>query len=233
MKRSGRGSIIILVLLTGILPSSLWPGPSEKYKTIEFQGLKNLSKYAIVRGIASESGPEGIVLERQLLEDRLKSLPLVKSFSISRKGEGMVIKVTERQPFFPLVLSQRGRDLIIETDKEGRLLGTNTLFDTTRPLVFIGDGDYKKGTFSHRLKGLTAFLMTVEEELPSLFRELREVHFYGKGTLKVKLRGRKTLFTVASNRTDFVRLQNVAAYLDRRGHYPTGVTIGGDSLIIR
>jgi hypothetical protein len=205
----------------------------KKVTSIEFRGLKYLSRYEIISAVPAKIERDGIVIDVDGLREYLKGSPYVKSFRVKEERGRIAVTVTENEPALVIALKKKGAIISFELDERLRILSSRGVSAFDRPVIIISEDDTPGGELSRRVKGLLSLVLELGRRGLPVFREIDEIDLSAKPNAVVKLRGRKTRFVVEPDREHLSALNYIAGYLDGRGRYPDEVVYCGNSAVMK
>ncbi len=224
-------NIIIIVLLSG---SFAFANKNIRtFKTIEFKDLLYLSKYEIIEKANIYTDGEQIIVDLNSLDKALKKIPFVKSFKIKEKDQNLIIEFKENEPVFSLCVRDEEKNILVELDKEFRILSVNRLHTLNSPLIFIAGQDMGKNGISSRLQSFLRLIYSLQSDNLRIMKEILELDYTDPSNIKGMLKGRRTLFTLKPSREDFNRLNYAVGYFDAVKYYPHALALGDNPGIIK
>ncbi len=221
-------ALIIIALDTSEAASKI-----REVREFEFRGLKNLSRYELMRDSGLSVKGKKIIVDMLLFEEKLSSIGIIDSFNINIRDGRLIVSVIEKEPFASFALVNNGRTVLFEVGRDFSMISKNGKYSHENPLVVIGREDLPDGKLSERVKRLCSLLDLIREKHKTIFYELREVCVCKNGIIKIILKNRITEFFMTSSEINFKRLKYVAGYLDRKRHYPGRLHITGNRIAIR
>lgn len=224
-------NIIIIVLLSGSVV--LAKKNVRAFKTIEFKDLTFVSKYEIIEKANIYTDGEQIIVDLKLLEDALKNIPVIKSFKIKDKDRNLVIEFKENEPVFSLCVRDGEKNILVELDREFRIISVNRLHALNSPLIFVPGKDMEKNTVSSGLRNFLTLIYTLQSENLRVMNEITELDYTDQKKIKATLKGRRTLFTLRPGRGDFQKLNYAVGYFDAVKYYPRSFALAGNPGIIK
>ncbi len=204
----------------------------RKAKSVQFHGLRYLTKYDIVRGVGLKAVDKGIIIDVDSLRRSLSKNDFIKSYRIEEIEGGLAVSIIEKRPAHVVVVSMGGRSTTYELDAAYSVISKNTAHANILPVVHITDAEEVRGGLQASVKRLFAVLERVERRNAGIYRELSEVYLSGN-SIRVILRGRKTDFVMAPRESEFVKLRYIAGYLDKTKKYPDKIIISDNAAIVR
>jgi len=224
--------ISVLVILFFLL-SALYAEKIEFFEKIEFRGLKNLDRYSVIRMSRAKTNNKGIIIDTDSLNEVLEKNVLVKSSSLSREGNSLIIEIEENYPVFPVLFVDKQQSVPVLLDEKMNIIESGLFFRTDMPIIISGReyADSEKG--SKTLLPLFELLKSLKYGKSEFLDELEEIKIDSPAELRVKLRKRKTLFFIKNELNGFVRLEKTAAYLDAASRYPELLDLRGNMVLVR
>lgn len=216
-----------------IIVSAVYAEKIEFYEKIEFRGTKNLDRYAVIRMSRAKANNKGIVIDTDSLKDVLEKNIMLKSSSLSREGNALIIEVEEKYPLFMTLLVDKQQSVPVLLDEKMNIVESGLFFRTDMPIIISGReyADSEEG--GRTLMALFELLKVMNSEKGAFINELEELKIESPADLKVKLRKRKTLFMIKNELNGFVRLEKTAAYLDAAAHFPEFLDLRGNMVLVR
>lgn len=225
-------TVAVLASLIFLSPV-LYAEKIEFFEKIEFRGVKNLDRYSVVRMSRARAKNRGIIIDTDSLKDVLDKNVMVKSSSLAREVNALVVEVEEKYPLFMTLMVDKQQSVPALLDEKMNIVETGLFFRTDMPIIIISreyaDSEYGSKT----LMELFELLKGLRAEKGAFIDELEEVRLDSPAELKVKLRKRKTLFVIKNELNGFVRLEKTAAYLDTALRYPDLLDLRGNMVLVR
>lgn len=221
-----------LALVCLAVPAALAAEDVRIVKAIEFRGLKLLSKYDVVMGARYRATESGIVIDLDSLEQAIKKNGFIESYRIEEKGGSLVVAVAERVPELIVAAGGDGGSVLYEVDAAHRVISRNDVHTDRVPVIYLSGSFAPQGDAAYRAGTLFSLLGRVKKKVPSVYRELSEIHAAGN-SIRVVLRGRKTGFTMRPDEAGFIRLKYIVGYCDSVGQYPDEINLSGNAVIVR
>jgi hypothetical protein len=224
--------------ITAILAITLLPGVAARggdirvVKTVEFRGLKLLSKYEAVRGARMKAVSGGIAIDADSLEKALERNPFLASHGVDEKQGRLIVTVEEKKPALVLAAVKGSRTYLYELDRNRAVISRNAAHTGRVPFLYVFGDDAARGPASARVAALLALLDRVRVQNGVIYRELSEM-YCNENSIRVVLRGRKTGFIMKPDVADFIKLKYVAGYCDREGRYPDEIDLTGSEVVVR
>lgn len=216
-----------------ILSSAIYAEKIEVFEKIEFRGAKNLDRYNVIRMSRAKANNKGIIIDTDSLKETLEKNVMVKSSSLTREGNSLVVEVEEKYPLFMTMLVDKQQSIPALFDEKMNLIESGLFFRTDMPIIISGREYSESDEGTQTLLSLFELLKTLKNERGSIVDELEEVKIDTPAELKVKLRKRKTLFVIKNELNGFVRLEKTAAYLDAALRYPEFLDLRGNMVLVR
>ncbi len=229
----GTARIITTVLVAALLPhGAAHAADIRMVKAIEFKGLKLLSKYEVVRGARLKAVANGIAVDVDSLEKALEKNAFLASYSVDESGKKLIVTVEEKKPALVLATVKEGRTYLYELDRNRAVISKNFVHTGRVPFIYVSGDDADRGPLSGQVRQLLTVLDRVREQNAVIYRELSEIYCNGN-SIRVVLRGRKTVFTMKPDAADFIKLKYVAGYCDHAERYPEEIDITGSVVVVR
>lgn len=216
-----------------VLASSAYAEKIEFFDKIEFRGVKNLDRYRVIQMSRARAKNRGIVIDTDSLKQVLDNHVMVKSSSLSREGNALIVEVEEKYPLFMTLLVDKQQSMPALFDEKLNIVETGLFFRTDMPIIIMNREYADSEDGSRTLTGLFELLKGLGGEKGAFINELEEVRLDSPAELKVKLRKRKTLFVIKNELNGFVRLEKTAAYLDAALRYPDLLDLRGNMVLVR
>ena len=204
----------------------------RRVKTIEFRGLKYLSKYEIINGSITRVEDDYFVVDVDSLSSLLKAHRMIASYRIAVEGTSIRIAIVENEPAFLLCVRKGKRTLFFELDKDFKVV-SYTVHAYDRPLIILSPEDIDGGRLSVRVLGFLKLLQELQADRVKVYDEISEIDLSDFESVRLYLHGRKTTFIVNPNWDSFNRLNYFVAYLDRIRYYPDVLKLLNGFVIIR
>jgi len=100
------------------------------------------------------------------------------------------------------------------------------------PIIHVGTPDDTHESLDRRVMSILNLMATVRRRFPSLYREMEDIRWL-EDEVRIRLRGRPTLFIVRGFPADFARLRHCAGLCDLRRRYPDRMRIAGNTVTVR
>ncbi len=222
---------LIAVLL--LLSSAVYAEKIEFFEKIEFRGVKNLDRYRVIQNSRAKVSRKGIVIDTDSLNDVLAKNVMIKSSSLGREGNTLIIEVEEKYPLFMTLMVDKQQSIPVLIDEKMNIVETGLFFRTDMPIIILKKeyADSEEGY--RRMTDFFELLKRIRTENSLLMNEIDEITIETPIELKVKLRKRKTLFMIKNELNGFVRLEKTAAYLDTALRYPESLDLRGNMVLVR
>jgi len=224
----GAGILACLVLANGAVHA----GTVRRVKAIEFKGLKLMSKYDIIRGSGIESLTEGFAVDMGSLEKALSGNLFIKSYRVEESRGRLIVSLIEKKPELIMSVARGERSVLYELDADHSIISKNNVHTDRVPVLKFTAGDIAADAATGRIKDLFSVLARVRGRNRIVYQELSEIHFTGNG-IGVMLRGRKTVFIMKPDETDFLKLKYIVGYCDHEEQYPEEINLSGNEVIVR
>ncbi|MDY6934963.1 MAG: hypothetical protein SVZ03_12185 [Spirochaetota bacterium] len=224
-------SIVILFLCT--IGTSITKADAKRVKSIEFKGLKLLSKYEIIDEVNMKVDEDYIVVDLESLHQILEEYPLIDRFNIAFESDRLIIHIVEKIPAFLLAIRERDKVMPFELDERYRIVSVNQIHDNNLPLIIISENDIIDGVLTQRLANFLTLLKKIRDNKLSLYYEMLEIDLTDFVRAKILLKGRKTTFTLTPLEESFYKLNSGVGYLDSIRYYPDTMQIYADSGLIK
>ncbi len=205
----------------------------KKVRSLEFQGLKYLTRYEIIASVEARAENDGIVIDVDGLRDFLRSSAYVKSFTLKEERDRIVITVIENEPAFVLALKKNGTILTVEMDDNLLLIPSKEMHGFDRPVIIVPQEEMGVGGLSRRIKNMLSLLAEAKKSGLPLYREIDEIDMSNGPMASIRLRGRGTRFTVEMDRDHLYALNSIAGYLDAARRYPDQVVYCGKAAVMK
>jgi hypothetical protein len=197
----------------------------RRVKSIEFRGLKYISRNEIAGRMSAKAEGSGLVVDVDSIRTALGEHPVVKSFQISEDEGRIVISVTEKSLSFIVAVRRERGPVLIELDENLKAVSAGTIHASDRPLIIIESGDIVNGELSQAMKAFIAGIISIEEKNIPVMKEISEIGFADGDMITVLLKGRRTKFYLKPNEEQFKRMNYFAGYLDSVRRYPAVMRI--------
>ncbi|MCP4129393.1 MAG: hypothetical protein GY754_00115 [bacterium] len=213
----------VVVLFCASIGTGVWGKNVKKVQALEFRGLESLSKKEVLNGVAIEGRKDGILIDLDSLERALGDNSQVERYTISEKGNRVILSIVEKKPaLFMALITGKDRKyetILVELNSRFEIISENIIRTGTLPLILIEEGDLVtnddsgKSSFvgrkvSQRVKDCIGLLRQLKKKDLILYKEIAEVYLQKNRQVKVVLRGRKTEFYLKLNeksRKDIIR----------------------------
>ncbi|PKL37598.1 MAG: hypothetical protein CVV44_14720 [Spirochaetae bacterium HGW-Spirochaetae-1] len=227
-------TVVLLVLIFAECTGGPGGAKNERlFRSIEFQGLVYMSKYDIIKKVRAATTGKGILVDMDSLKSILGGLPMIEDYTISTKGDRLIVRVKEKIPSFPVAVTDGATTLLLEFDENYSLISKGKIYSEDSPLTLIGREDIRSGVLSERVRRLHELCAWTKGAFPSLYRELSELSPGPSDLIRVKLKGRRTEMNMKAGKGNIRRLNYITGYLDRIKYYPEKLDINGNMIVIR
>ncbi len=200
-------------------------GNVVRVNTIDFRGLNYLSKYEIIRNVPVKLEENAIIIDVDALERWLSSSRMVKSFRVVQKDDSIVVFVVENRPAYLVMLDKGDRLVPFELDESLNILSAGTVHAEDIPVVLISASDIFKNRFSERILEIFRIMRHLRANNVPLLAEITEIDCTDTSSIRVHLKGRRTVFTCHSKLKQFMTINYILGYLDRKGSYPEKILV--------
>jgi hypothetical protein len=224
----GAGILACLVLVNG----AALAGTVRRVNAIEFKGLKLMSKYDIIRGTRIEALNNGIAVDMDSLEKALSGNLFIKSYRVEESRGRLIVSVIEKKPELIISVARGERSVLYELDANHSIISKNNVHTDRVPVLNVTAEDIAADAETGRIQGLFSVLARVRVRNRVVYRELSEIYFAGNG-IRVVLRGRKTIFSMKPDETDFLKLRYIVGYCDHEEQYPEEINLSDNEVIVR
>jgi hypothetical protein len=157
---------------------------------------------------------------------------MVNSFKLTEKDQNLIISIIENQPVFPLCVRNGDKNLLAELDKDYHLISAGRIHISNMPIIIISQEEIKNKMISARLKNFLGFISDLKKTGLSVMKEINEINYTDITTVKILLKGRRTVFNIRPDKESFNKLNYAAGYFDRIKYYPHTFTILNDAGIL-
>jgi hypothetical protein len=222
----------ICIIFFCLVPSTALPDRLIKVRTVEFKGLRLLSKYDVIRGVRMKSTAQGIIIDMDSLTHALAGNYFIATYRIDERGATLVISIEEKKPEIIVAVEHEGISAIYELDSDHTIISKNDAHTANLPVLHIKVQDMRDNFRRDEVRRLFEVLDRVKRDRALIYRELSEIYFEGE-QIRIFLRGRKTEFMLSPDENDFTILQFITGYCDRLNQYPDRITIADDAAIIQ
>jgi len=205
----------------------------RKIKTIEFKGLKYLSKYEIIKMIDIRWKKNNIIIDIESLKKALEKLSLIKRYRIKILKKHLLVIIDERNPKFLLAVRDNIRIIPFELDENLRIISLNRVHAFDKPLIIISDAEIIDGEISPELKKFLHLLLEVKYSNLAIFKEISEIDFSNNKKIKLLLKGRRTCITMRAKLENFFKLNYAIGYFDNSMYYPKTLEISDNSVLFK
>lgn len=237
MTRPARHALAVMscVIISAALAASSVQAARDvrRVKGIEFNGLKYLSRYEILGHAAYRVDGDSIVIDVASLRYGLDRMPMVRRYALEEKDGRLAVVVEENEPAHLVLFDGNGRLVPVEFDAGMRVLSTGMIHAAERPVVVAASRDLAEGGPSGRLRGALAVLSELEAKGLPVMREIEEVDMTAYPRMRVKLKGRPTVFTLEMDRANFRALNMLVGYLDASARYPARSEVRAQAAVLK
>ena len=200
-------------------------GNVVRVKNIDFRGLNYLSKYEIIRRVPVKLEEGSIIIDVDALERWLASSRMVKSFRVVQEEESIVVFVVENKPAYLVMLDKGDRLVPFELDESLNILSVGIVHAEDMPVILVSENDIYKNRFSGRILELFRIIRYLRSNNVPLLKEITEIDCTDMNSIRVKLNGRRTVFSCHSKLKQFMTINYILGYLDRKGSYPEKILV--------
>ncbi len=228
-------AVMSCVIISAVLSASSVEAARDvrAVKGIEFNGLKYLSRYEILRHAVYRVDGDSLVIDVGSLRDGLDRMPMVRRYTLEEKDGRLAVVVEENEPAHLVLFDGDGRLVPVEFDAGMKVLATGTIHAAERPIIVAASRDLVEGGPSARLRGALSVLSELEGKGLPVIREIEEVDMTAHPGLRVKLKGRPTVFTLDMDRASFRALNMLVGYLDAARRYPARSEVRANAAVLK
>ena len=228
-------AVMVCAILAAALPKGVLEASRDvrTVKGVEFQGLKYLSRWEILALAAYRIEGDSLVIDLGSLREGLDKMPMVRRYALEEKDGRLSVTVEENVPAYVVLLDGGGPLMPLELDGGMRVLSTGTIHAVGRPLILAGAGDMAGGAPSARLRGIISTLSRLEAEGLPVMREIEEVDMTSHPQIRIRLKGRPTVFTLDIGGASFRTLSVLAGYLDAARYYPAKAKVRPEAAVLK
>jgi hypothetical protein len=228
-----RSAVVSLALIgsVALAHGAAW-ARVKTFSSIEIRGAVYIAKEEIIGRTKLALRDKAIVADMESLEGALKSFAIIRSFDMKESDGRLIITIAEREPVALIALEGKNQVVPFELDAAMKVIAFNRVHSRSLPPVRITEADMAGRAPAAGVRDFCSLLNVVKKKHHELYAQIDEI-YYGRGVVKVHLRGRRTAFYLVPVMDNFTRLAYVAGYCDSRGIYPESITISDDKVLIR
>lgn len=201
--------------------------------SVEFQGLKYLSKFELAERGGIKSGSGGLVVNKETLVSMLSTEPLVKSYQLQQKNKALIIKIEERNILAVIALTRDSGLYLADLTDDLQICPVNRVRAFDKPLVHLPVASINDSGISESFKKDLKLWLDVSRAYPELYGEISDCWFQTDGRVKLKLHKRPTEFVLEYKLAAFDRLNALVALLDAGKNYPGLLLINEDRTLYK
>ncbi len=133
-------------------------------------------------------------------------------------------------PVFLLCVRDGGRNTIVQLDREFKVVSGGAEFF---PIVIISIQALNNNRLPLNLKNFLNSLYDLYKNDQSAIREIQEIEYINEYNVRLKYKGRKTVFSVYPDRDSLYKADIALGYFDLIKYYPVSFTMNDRFGIIR
>ncbi len=220
-----RNIFLMTLVVSLILSVSVVSAKEILVKKIKFSGLKYVSKYELISGVKISSSSNGILIDRDALDERLSDLSLVKDFTIIKKGSTLIISIIEEEPQFLIFVQGKNRSLFLEIDENYNIISKNNIHRSDLPVITVNKEFLKDNIVGLEIQQVIKLLQKTKNKYNRLYNEIEEIDCSDIVLVKMKLKNRKTKFFFKLSEKSIRKIVYLTGYFDRIKEYPDNIYI--------
>jgi phosphohistidine swiveling domain-containing protein len=212
----------------------------KSFTAVRFQGLKNVSKFDIIRDAGIKVSGEEIFADVDILKKSLERNALIESFSLDSEDGTLAVIVKEKAVTARAAAITANGTVPLILGEEFAVLAVSKTAVLVGPLFIVPGSEVTGNSMSPYFRRIYNLIKRTETEYPALYRELDEVKMRGERAdsaepdfLEIRLKGRPVLCRMTAEFQNLKRLNYIIGYMDASGRYPELLEIDGDSVVIR
>ena len=231
MAESSSRFIIIIALIILAADGAL-SAEMRRVKAITVRGLVNLSKYDIMSGVAYRTEGGGISVDLESLRSALVRHRFLESYTVEEADGRLVVSVKEKRPAIIVLVPSENRVSTYVFDASNNLISRDPAHAPSVPIIHVGTSDDTHESLDRRVMRILNLMAVARRRFPTLYREMEDIRWL-EDEVRIRLRGRPTLFIVRGFPADFARLRYCAGLCDRTRRYPDRMRIAGNTVTVR
>ncbi|MBN1499194.1 MAG: hypothetical protein JW982_03510 [Spirochaetes bacterium] len=198
--------------------------------SIEFEGLKNISRNDIVFYGQIGLKNNKIVYNEKILLNYLDNESLIKKYKLIDKNNTLCIIVEEHIPDFCILIETGSGNRLAVLNADSSVISTDRAASDI-PVIIVSEEYFKNSSPADELM-----------ENLELYREIRgkykiwnqiqtlKIEF---DSLRIRCFNRRTDFIIENSASGFYKLNNIVAYLDRIEFYPEKLNLKKNLTVIK
>lgn len=211
-----------------LLPASLHSGV-KVFKSVKTEGFVIYPSHILFENAKMAKTASGYAVDVEFLEKAAETCGFFSYFEIDHDGEVLKITVEEKKPAYRISVEYDYNHLF-EIDSKYEIISSGRVYSAA-PLIRINADNIKNGRLSPGLKNTVDFLERLKSSLICI-SEIEEIDLTDRRKAVLKLRGRRTRFSLFPDTESFIRLEALAGYFDRYGFYPQRVDLFGNTAVL-
>ena len=202
------------------------------FKAVKLSGLKNISRYDILKNAGIRASGEEIVCDVDILKESLARNNMIESFLIEFTGGGISVSVREKPVIAAVAVVTPARTVPLVLGENFTVLGLSKNC-AQLPLFIVANHDVTGNTMSAYFQKIYALIKETEVSYKALYNEIEEVSLLKPDFLEIRLKGRPVLCRMKPDFQNLRRLNYIVGYMDASRRYPEVLDIDSDSVVIR
>jgi len=225
--------IFLLLFFTSFLYAKNNADKFCSVKVIEVKGQKQLTGYMLLKNVDIKSVNKKIIINLGSLKHELNKNLMLENFSVKIKNNRLILSIVEKKIYLNFAVSDKGGEVIPFSVDENFNFLSRVFFRKNFPIIFINRNDVKDKKIAKSIILRLSFLNKLKKNFLNLFKEINQIDVRSENFVKIKLRGRKTLFYMKDSFLDFYVLQKIISFLDEKGSYPDKIDVFNSRVLVK
>ena len=204
----------------------------SRFKAVKLSGLKNISRYDILKNAAIRVSGEEIICDVDILKESLVRNNMIESFLIEFEGGSIAVSIKEKPIMAAVAVVTPAKTVPLVLGENFTVLGLSKNC-TQSPLFIVANREVTGNTMSAYFKKVYGLIKETETVYQQLYNEIEEVSLLKPDFLEIRLKGRPVLCRMKAEFQNLRRLNYIVGYMDASKHYPEVLDIDSDSVVIR
>ena len=205
----------------------------RQFSSVNFNGIKNISKYEIVKAAGIRVTSEEIFVNTDKLRKALAENTLIESFSIDAGSSRLSITVVEKNVSACIAVKVKDTVIPVLVGDDFAVIAVAKAADVPGPLFVVNNSEIIGNSMSVKYQDMYKLMKQLSFKYPTLYKEIEEVALLSDGSIEIGLKVRPVRCRMQGNFQNLRRLNYILGYMDAAGVYPDFLEINGDSVVIR
>jgi len=202
------------------------------FKAVKLSGLKNISRYDILKNAGIRTSGEEIICDVGMLKESLAGNNMIESFLIEFGEDGVAVSIKEKPVIAAVAVVTPLKTVPLALGENFTVLGLLKNCAQS-PLFIVTNREVTGNTMSEYFKRVYGFMKKTEMAYRSLYNEIEEVSLLKPDFLEIRLKKRPMLCRMKAEFQNLRRLNYILGYMDAHGRYPEVIDIDSDSVVVK